>query len=76
MLRLLIVWRLARLLLPLAVCGLLVATLAASHPGAGLVGRSPRSLSGIERSLQGAFGPEITRARQAVTGALLSGRPR
>ena len=76
LLRLLIVWRLLRLLLPLALCGLLVATLAGSRPAAGLSERAPRSLSALERSLHNAFGPEITQARRAVTSALLSGRLR
>lgn len=76
-LRLLIVWRLVRLLGALALCGLLVAVLASARPNLRSRGLgTPHSLRALTRELQGAFGPEIRRARRAVTGALLSGRPR
>ena len=73
--RTLIVWRLVRLVAPLAICGLLVALLALLHT-AHDHSRSHGSLDrpvGVARQLQHALTSEIVAARPALTAALLSG---
>ena len=73
LLRVLIVWRLVRLLLPLAICGLLVVLLAVTHTERGHSRGSLHRPVAITRQLQRASGPEIVSARRALTAALLSG---
>jgi hypothetical protein len=78
LLRVLIVWRLVRLLAPLAICGLLVLLLAMAHTERG---HSPSRGSltrpvAISRELQRALGPESVAARRALTAAFLSGAHR
>ena len=78
LLRVLIVWRLVRLLALLAICGLLVVLLAMAHTERG---HSPSRGSlhrpaAITRELPRALRPEIVAARRALTAALLSGAHR
>ncbi len=75
LLRVLMVWRIARLLLPLAICGLLVALLAIPRSLDGhsrSQGRLHRPVA-VTRQLQRALMPEIVATRHALTAALLSG---
>jgi hypothetical protein len=74
-LRLLVLWRAARLVAPLALCCLLIA-LAAYRPSSLSRAGATRSLDAAAREVRRLLAPEIARARRALTAALTSGRPR
>lgn len=72
LLRLLILWRLMRLLVPLAVCGLLLAVLAARPPADLHRAHPPTAFGMLGRDVQRAFGSELAKVRRDVTRGLMA----